>query len=52
MGVVEKVVFNWRARKVIAKHAKLKPADLSLCDLCEFPWRTLRFMNLNFLDTP
>jgi len=52
MGVVENVVFNRIAHKVIARHAKLKPSNLTLCDLCEFSWRTLRFMDLNHLDTP
>jgi hypothetical protein len=49
VGAVEKILFNRRVRKVVAKHTKLRHCYSVLCDLCVKPLRPLRLMDFNFL---
>jgi hypothetical protein len=51
-GGVEKVLFNRRARKVSAKHTKLRRCFSALCALCVNLLLPLRLMDFDFFDSP
>jgi len=51
-GIVEKVLFNRKERKDVAKDAKLRHINSALCELCVFPLRPLRLKDFDLFNSP
>jgi hypothetical protein len=51
-GIVEKVLFNRKERKDVAKNAKLRHINSALCELCVLPLRPLRLKDFDLFNSP